>query len=80
MNNHSMPIAAQIRDPYLYVNSDYNNQSSIKAGVCEAYARAFSLMLTYLNIPIWYVTGDAWQENDSYNGGHAWNMVKLNNK
>ena len=80
MNNHSMPIAAQIRDPYLYVNSDYNNQSSIKAGVCEAYAKAFSLMLTYLNIPIWYVTGDAWQENDSYSGGHAWNMVKLNNK
>ena len=40
-------------------------------GVCECYARSFSLILNYYDIENITVTGTA------NGGGHAWNMVKL---
>lgn len=45
-----------------------------KHGVCMAYALLFEKMLEQLQIPCYYVIGNADGEGDS---GHAWNMVEL---
>ncbi len=46
-----------------------------KKAVCEGYAKAFQLILTYLGIESIYVTGTASSGGASEN--HAWNLVKL---
>lgn len=43
--------------------------------VCEGYAKAFTLVLNALEIENIYVTGNSY--NGIKWGGHAWNMVKL---
>lgn len=45
-----------------------------KHGVCMAYALLFEKMMEMLNIPCYYVIGQAEGESDA---GHAWNMVEL---
>lgn len=51
-----------------------------KKAVCQGYAETFQLFMDALGIPCKTVTGTA--NNGSGNGyqGHAWNMVKVNNK
>lgn len=68
-----------MRSPYLYVDADYE-KDKINKGVCEAYARSLSLMLTYLDIPCYYIPGDVYEINDKTKRednpeGHAWNLV-----
>ncbi|MGP1451349.1 MAG: transglutaminase domain-containing protein [Metamycoplasmataceae bacterium] len=61
----------KIRSPYAFVaKTDV---------VCEGYARMFQKFMTFLNIPSWYITGDVNNSNNQVEG-HAWNMVKVNNK
>lgn len=44
-------------------------------GVCEAYARTFQLMMNYLDVENYLVTGMA---NNGYMiGEHAWNLVRM---
>ena len=43
---------------------------NIKLAVCEGYADAFALIMNYLEIPNYYIVGDAGAGGDS---GHAWN-------
>lgn len=55
-------------------NADLN-QSAYSAlvnnsSVCAGYTKAFQYIMTKLNIPTFYVTGDA-------DGSHAWNIIKL---
>lgn len=45
-----------------------------KHGVCMAYALLFEKMMEMLDIPCYYVIGQAEGESDA---GHAWNMVEL---
>lgn len=45
-----------------------------KRGVCMAYALLFEKLMDVLNIPCYYVIGQADGEGD---GGHAWNMVEI---
>lgn len=45
-----------------------------KHGVCMAYALLFEKMMEILDIPCYYVIGQAEGESDA---GHAWNMVEL---
>ncbi|MCH5163646.1 MAG: leucine-rich repeat protein [Clostridiales bacterium] len=42
-----------------------------QGGVCEAYAKAFQLLLNYAGVENVFVTGDL------YGGAHAWNIVRL---
>ena len=42
-----------------------------ETGVCEAYARAFQLLLNYSGVENTFVTGKAGEEN------HAWNLAKM---
>ena len=41
--------------------------------VCAGYSRAFQLIMQRLNIPTYYVLGEANEE-------HAWNIIKINNE
>lgn len=41
----------KIRNPYTFL------ESKNPRGVCETYARMFSLFCTFLDIPCWYITG-----------------------
>lgn len=46
--------------------------TEIKGGVCEAYAKVFSLLLTHVGVANNYLVGD------TISGGlHAWNQVKI---
>lgn len=47
-------------------------------GVCESYARAYSMLLAAAGIDSMIVTGEAGQDADQSTwGAHAWNLVKL---
>lgn len=47
--------------------------------VCEGYAKTYQLLLNALNIDNIYVAGLAGAQGDYDNwGGHAWNLVKMN--
>ncbi|KEJ04363.1 protease [Clostridium botulinum A2B7 92] len=48
-------------------------------GVCESYAKAMSLLLEEVGIECKYVTGVSVHDGKD-GGGHAWNMVKLDNE
>ncbi|WP_061310828.1 immunoglobulin-like domain-containing protein [Clostridium botulinum] len=48
-------------------------------GVCESYAKAMSLLLEEVGIECKYVTGVSVHDGKA-GGGHAWNMVKLDNE
>ncbi|MBD5639797.1 cell wall-binding repeat-containing protein [Clostridium botulinum] len=48
-------------------------------GVCESYAKAMSLLLEEAGIECKYVTGVSVHDG-KVGGGHAWNMVKLDNE
>lgn len=67
--SNNEPIRSQCRSPYSYFTKPKRRI------VCEGYARTFSRFLTLINIPVWYVTGQA--ANSSGQEGHAWNMVRL---
>ncbi len=43
--------------------------------VCEGYAEAFSLIMNYMRIPNYFITGQAGSGGYGGNGGHAWNAV-----
>lgn len=70
-------------DPVGYT-SDYNNQRNQayflegvflnKQAVCDAKAKAYSLLLNLLNIECYRLTGS------SENGDHAWNVIKYQDK
>lgn len=45
-----------------------------KSAVCEGYARAAQLIFSLCEVESYYVTGD------TSAGGHAWNMVKIDNE
>ncbi|WP_406615343.1 transglutaminase domain-containing protein [Mycoplasmopsis hyopharyngis] len=62
----------KIRSPYAFVHRKFGV-------VCEGYARMFQKFMTFLNIPSWYLTGDAVNPANQVEG-HAWNMVKINNE
>lgn len=47
--------------------------SSYRKGVCEAYAKMFQMVMNMANVESVYVIGTG------QGGGHAWNMVKLDN-
>lgn len=63
------PILSQCRSPYSYFTKPKRRI------VCEGYVRTFSRFLTLMNIPVWYVTGQA--ANSGGSDPHAWNMVRL---
>lgn len=46
--------------------------------VCEGYAKAFQYLCNYAGLESIYAIG--WSTSDGYSGGHAWNMVKINEK
>ncbi|KGM94274.1 transglutaminase, partial [Clostridium novyi A str. 4552] len=48
-------------------------------GVCESYAKAMHLLLNEAGVKCKYATGYKRNPNGSKGGGHAWNMVKLDN-
>ncbi|RHW63821.1 protease [Clostridium botulinum] len=48
-------------------------------GVCESYAKAMSLLLEEVGIECKYVTGVSVHDG-KVGGGHAWNIVKLDNE
>ncbi|PIH04506.1 immunoglobulin-like domain-containing protein [Clostridium combesii] len=48
-------------------------------GVCESYAKAMSLLLEEVGIECKYVTGVSVHDGKA-GGGHAWNIVKLDNE
>lgn len=43
--------------------------------VCEGYADAFALIMNYLDIPNYYIVGDAGNGGPGGGDGHAWNAV-----
>ncbi|MBR5337425.1 MAG: Ig-like domain-containing protein [Lachnospiraceae bacterium] len=43
--------------------------------VCEGYADAFSLVMNYMGIPNYYITGKAGNAGPGGGEGHAWNAV-----
>lgn len=45
------------------------------SGVCEAYARTFQLMMNYLDVENYLVTGTAY--NGYMTGDHAWNQIRM---
>ncbi|MCD3198882.1 transglutaminase domain-containing protein [Clostridium botulinum C/D] len=49
-------------------------------GVCESYAKAMHLLLNEVGIECKYATGYKKNKDGSQGGGHAWNMVKLDNE
>lgn len=49
-------------------------------GVCESYAKAMHLLLNEVGIECKYATGYKRNPNGGKGGGHAWNMVKLDNE
>ncbi|WP_343749841.1 immunoglobulin-like domain-containing protein, partial [Hathewaya limosa] len=49
-------------------------------GVCESYAKAMHLLLNEVGVECKYATGYKRNPNGSKGGGHAWNMVKLDNE
>lgn len=51
--SNNEPIRSQCRSPYSYFTKPKRRI------VCEGYARTFSRFLTLINIPVWYVTGQA---------------------
>ncbi len=71
----------------IYARDEYNNPATdvwahnvigafdFKAAVCEGYAKAYQLILTYLGIENIYVTGIASSQSGTEN--HVWNLVKL---
>lgn len=67
LNDKSMEN--KIRSPYAYVHKKFGV-------VCEGYARMFQKFMTFLEIPSWYVTGEA-KNSSGHSEGHAWNMVKI---
>lgn len=69
MKYHDKQWTQTCRSPYSYFTKPKRRI------VCEGYARTFSRFLTLINIPVWYVTGQA--ANSSGQEGHAWNMVRL---
>lgn len=44
-----------------------------KLAVCEGYADAFALILNYMEIPNYYIVGNAGTEGPGGGSGHAWN-------
>lgn len=50
--------------------------------VCEGYALAFEHLMHQAGIPCSYVSGDARHEglNETDDRGHAWNVVKIDNR
>ncbi|KEH98720.1 transglutaminase-like domain-containing protein [Clostridium massiliodielmoense] len=48
-------------------------------GVCESYAKAMHLLLNEVGVECKYATGYKRNPDGSKGGGHAWNMVKLDN-
>lgn len=46
--------------------------------VCDGYSKAFNEIAKRVGLETKRVTGDAW--NDTYSGGYAWNIVKVNGK
>ncbi|MCD3320342.1 transglutaminase, partial [Clostridium botulinum D/C] len=49
-------------------------------GVCESYAKAMHLLLNEAGIECKYATGYKKNKDGSQGGGHAWNIVKLDNE
>lgn len=49
-----------------------------RQAVCDGYSKSFNEIAKRVGLETKRVTGDAW--NDSYNGSHAWNIVKVNGK
>ncbi|GAA0789635.1 hypothetical protein GCM10008909_25630 [Hathewaya limosa] len=81
---------------YIVKNADYNmaglNKNPIDLedhnaygvlilhkGVCESYAKAMQLLLKEVGIECKYATGKS-KHDGRPGGGHAWNMVKLDNE
>ena len=46
-----------------------------KHAVCEGYADAFALIMNYLEIPNYYIVGEAGSGGPGGGAGHAWNAV-----
>ncbi|QSF13842.1 transglutaminase domain-containing protein [Mycoplasma sp. Mirounga ES2805-ORL] len=69
LNNTSLQNS--IRSVYRFVTGE--------KVVCEGYARMFQKFMTFLNIPSWYVYGDAGNKFNSPQP-HAWNMVVVDGK
>ena len=46
-----------------------------KSAVCEGYADAFALIMNYMEIPNFYIVGNAGASGPGGGSGHAWNAV-----
>lgn len=50
-----------------------------KRAVCEGYADAFALIMNYMEIPNYYIVGQANSSGPGGGDGHAWNAVSADN-
>lgn len=60
-----------------YIPHDHTPYGTLFSGraVCEGYARSAKILCDLAGIDCYYVTG--YCNNDPVNGGHAWNLVKI---
>lgn len=60
-----------------FITHDYTPYGALFSGraVCEGYARATKILCELAGLECYYVVG--YCDNDPVNGGHAWNLVKI---
>ena len=66
-----------------YDENTRNDQTPYSAliynkAVCAGYAKSFQLIMKKLNIPTFYVNGEAWDSEGR--GNHAWNLILIDNE
>ena len=63
----------------VFLHKELINGTLTNVTVCEGYARCYKRLLNKAGIETQYVSGGYYDSNDKYHG-HAWNLLKLNNK
>ena len=63
-----------------YIDHDHTPYGTLVSGraVCEGYARTCKILCELCGLDCYYVVG--YCDNDPVNGGHAWNLVKVDGK